>query len=502
MGKKEYFSVGQLPGLMLGLRRGGRRPLQRQIAEGIQRLIDSGQLPSGTALPATRSLARTLGVNRTTVVRAYQWLWSLGYIESRPGSYTRVRRRAELASASRAAKDQGSFAWNLASLRRRLGMEGPPPSASAAAVRRERMVDFTPHFYPPDDELPLNEFRKILNRIIVDRGRWLLANPDPLGYLPLRQFLVERLARYSIQAEPDEVMITSGLVDALELMTKTILGPEVQAIVEMPTAAEIVSLLKIHGRRTLFVPLAPKGMDLEKLRSLGPARGGGVVITMPNFQIPTGIVTNQAHREQLLQICQERRWPILESGFEEETACFGRAVLPIKSMDRNQQVIHLGAFSRVLIFGHQLGWIAGPKALIATLSEVRSQTAAPISPLVQAAVWELARSGRYDVHVKHMLVAFRRRLKTALKILRTDLLSELSWVEPDGGYSVWVRVRKPLQDPAALFLRHGVRVSPGRLFLPGHGAKQYFRLAVCSLGEREIVEGLERIKKALIEDTG
>lgn len=507
---KERKRANQSIDLLLAIDRNGEQPIQKQVANQLVGLIRQGTLPPGAALPPSRRLAESLGVNRTTVVRAYLDLWSLGYIESRPGSYTRVRRRAELATkADRRTVEPFDWPRRLnreAALSRSQWLEAQSlyraGRASPGGGRDETTVDFTPHFYAPDDERPLAEFRKILNRVMADQGSGLADEYDPRGHLPLRRYLAQRVARFGINTTPGEIILTGGLLDSLGLLARVLLTPGAAVLVESPTAGGIVPLLRFHGARVEGVPMSRNGLDLAALRRKLTEVRPAFLLTMPNFQIPTGIVTSQAHREELLRLCQAHGLPIVESGFEEEMACFGKAVLPIKSMDRRQQVVHLGAFSRVLMVGAQVGWIIAHERLTEGLAAARSATAGSPSggTVFQAAMLDFCLRGRYDVHVKRMLAAFRRRMRKALRLLKRELADELEWIEPGGGYVIWAKCKNGLKktDISEHLHRFGVEVSPGNQFLVNQKRNDLFRISISSVGESQIVEGVRRMKKALI----
>lgn len=506
--KEKRNRANQSIDLILELDRNSGQPIQQQVVNQLVGLIRQGALPPGAVLPPSRRLSESLGVNRTTVVRAYLDLWSLGYIESRPGSYTRVRQRAELASEANRLM-VAPFNWKSRLHREAARTRGQWLSAHeySQQVRRTgpgggrnvTVVDFTPHFYAPDDEKPLVEFRKILNRVMADRGRGLVDEADPRGHLPLRHYLAQRLARFGISASVDEIMITNGLNNSLDLLARTLIKPGSSVLVENPTAASIVPLLRFHQARVETVPMSRGGLDLGVLRRKLAAERPVFLLTMPNFQIPTGIVTSQSHREELLAICQRHGVPIVESGFEEEMACFGRAVLPIKSIDRSQLVVHLGSFSRIMMVGVQISWIVASQQLVDILASTNSTVSNGGGGVIQAGVLDFCQRGRYDVYVKRMLTAFRKRMRLALRLLKRDLSSHLEWIEPGGGYVIWLKLKRAPKgtDPFGLFMRVGVIVSPGDLFQVGSDAKRHFRLSISSVGENQIVEGMRRMKVAL-----
>jgi DNA-binding transcriptional MocR family regulator len=195
-------------------------------------------------------------------------------------------------------------------------------------------------------------------------------------------------------------------------------------------------------------------MDLDVLAARIAEHPPAIVYTMPNFQNPTGICTSQAHRERLLALCEARRIPILEDGFEEEMKYFGRVVLPIKSMDRRQLVIYCGTFSKVLFPGARIGWVAAARPCVERLAALRRFAEIAPSMILQAAMHDFCERGYYDRHVSRMHRLFRRRMQVALRSLRQHVKPTWAeWDEPKGGYLIWLRLRSLWAGPTSVHPR-------------------------------------------------
>ena len=247
--------------------------------------------------------------------------------------------------------------------------------------------------------------------------------------------------------------------------------------------------------------MASRGMNLgilgRKLTTNKPA----FLYTIPNFQNPTGITTDQAHREQLLSICEKYNVPLVEDGFEEEMKYFGKVPMPIKSMDKNNVVIYLGTFSKVLFPGVRIGWIAADKECIQRLTAIKRFCDLTSSNVLQAAMYEFCIQGYYDYHIKKMHRIYRKRMQTALKAMKQFLpLDKVSWNEPAGGYLIWVEMKNKLgiNDDLNDLLQHfGIIVSPGKYYFDKSADNKYFRISIAMLNEDEIEEGIIRLGKAL-----
>ncbi len=486
--------------ILLNVTRGGGTPIYGQIIRQIIDMIESGTLTSGKTLPSSRELAGKLEVNRSTIYRAYLELAALGYVESTPGSYTRVRERAPVIKEVR-ADERGTVNWrqrsNRASRRIFDTFERYAPESSistSAEVINISQLDLDHRLFPLDD------FRRCVSRVLVHEGAHALQYGERAGHEGLREVVAQRMRIHGITTSPEEILITNGAQQAIDLILRLLAAAGRTAVIEAPTYSNVIPLLRYHRLRIAGVPMREGGMDLGALERRLDRGNVAFVYTIPNFQNPTGITTGQEHRERLLALCERHGTPIIEDGFEEEMKYFGKVVLPIKSMDRNQMVLYVGTFSKVLFPGVRIGWITAERECIRRLIAIRRFTDLTGGTLVQAAVAEFCRLGYYDMHIRRMHRFFRRRMAVALRALEKNMPEGVTWTKPDGGYTIWVNLHhpidggKPIND---LLVPYGVVVSPGDYYFHGAKRRSSFRISIASLNESEIEEGIERLGAAL-----
>ncbi|MBZ5499946.1 MAG: PLP-dependent aminotransferase family protein [Acidobacteriia bacterium] len=487
--------------VLLKIDRQAASPVFMQITNQLRQLIENGALKVGARLPATRSLAQALGVNRTTVCEAYQQLWALGYLESRSGSYTRMRSRGRIVQPRERSKS-GAIRWSQATPRARekffKQMRGFAAMANAVGSPGEinlSRLDMDSRLFP------LEEFRRSLQRVFAAQGASLLNYGEAQGYLPLREYIAERSRIHGLSADASEVLITNGSQQAIDLVSRLLAPGGETVVIESPTYANVIQILQYHQCRIIGIPMRPDGMDLGCLRKALDHRRPMFVYTMPNFQNPTGVTTSQIHREQLLAICDRHRVPLVEDGFEEEMKYFGKVSLPIKSMDQNQVVIYLGTFSKVLFPGARVGWIIADRECIHRLLAIKRMSDLTTAPLLQAALCDFCRRELFDLHVRRMHRIFRKRLQVALAALNTHLpAKDVSWTEPAGAFLIWVKF-KNARIAASRFYRlcaeERVRVSPGAFYFPKAEGNASFRVSISNLDEAEIQEGICRLGRAI-----
>lgn len=488
--------------MLLKIERSSPKPLYQQIIDEIKSLIDQGSMDITQALPSTRALAKKLGVNRSTVIRAYEELQALGYLKSRPGSYHRVqKRRREVAynpekKSSVLWKDVSNTpAQEIFEIFIRFSPERPPQSQLQKDAINISELDLDYRLYP------LEEFKRCTSHVFWQKGAESLQYGNHKGYPPLRHQIARRLRLHGISVSEDEVLITNGAQQALDLIIRMLSKSKEKVVVESPTYANVIPLLKFNGVKILGIPMLADGLDLNYLEKTLRQEKVSFVYTIPNFQNPTGITTSHQHRERLLNICIEHHIPLVEDGFEEDMKYFGRVPLPIKSIDEKQIVIYLGTFSKALFPGLRIGWVTADKECINRLSAIKRFSDLSSGNLVQLILCEFLKRGYYDLQLRRLHRVFRKRMQSALKTMEDAFPDGLKWTRPAGGYTIWVKT--PWKMDEERWYRYlsdfGVIVSPGSYYFPDDEASQYFRISIANINEEEIKEGITRLGKALFE---
>ncbi len=495
--------------ILLHIDREAKTPVFRQISTRILDLIHKEALVPGDTLPASRNLAWQLGVNRSTVYKAYQELWALGYIESTPGSYSTVRKRALLASKNK-APEETLINWSERSNQAVSSTAGlyDYESSLIQAMRSEAqksgknpaVIDFTPLL--PDPRLyPVDAYRKCLAQVLSQEGDGLLGYGDPLGYSPLREFIAERLQLHGVHTSKENIIITSGAQSALDMIFTAFTRPGDKVVVESPTYSRAIGLAQLHGITLLPVEMDSDGMNLKQFSEVLSTESPALIYTIPNFHNPTGITTSQVHREEFLKCAEQHCVPVIEDGFEEEMKYFGKAVLPIKSMDRHSIVLYVGTFSKVLFPGIRIGWIAADPNAIKQLSILHKFSHLSGAVSEQAALNLYCRRGFYENHIKKMHRTYRSRMHVALQKMEALLpFSHVTWSRPSGGYTLWLHMSTGGLSEEELLYKissYGVLVAPGRFHYTNTHSGVDFRISIGAVNEQEITEGIRRLSEAL-----
>ena len=481
--------------ILINLDKQSKKPLFEQIVEQLQKMIVLGDLQVGEKLPSTRKLAEALGVHRTTVYRAYEELWALGYLEATAGGYSQVRQRTQLAHKI-SADFKDVFEWNdhLSEAVKLLGN-----LRETTTVKSNETIDFRA-LSPDSDLLPAEDFRKCMNQVLHHEGAEILQYGSSKGYQPLREYLARQMRQHGILVEKDEIILTNGMQNGIEMVLRLLTNHGDVVVTESPTYSSAISLMKYIGLEIVGVPMGEEGMDLKELEIQLRKQRPKLIYSMPTFHNPTGISSSQSHREKLLVLCDKYRVPLVEDGFEEEMKYFGKAVLPIKSMDRKQMVIYLGTFSKVLFPGVRIGWIAASRQLSQKLPLLKQVSSLSDSPVTQAAVHHFCEQGFYELHKKRIHRAYRKRMQVALAACREFLPSDfVQFTKLEGGYLIWLTLNRPISDEKEindLLIKNGVALTPGCRFFPVLPQQTHFRISIAHRKEDEIREGIRRIGSA------
>lgn len=487
-------------GMLLKIEKSSSKPLYQQIIDEIKTLIDQGTLEADQALPSTRSLAKKLGVNRSTVIRAYEELQALGYLLSRPGSYNTVQKRRkeveynpDRKSAISWGKASNTSAQKIYEIFRRYSPERLPYSDFDTEALNISQLDLDPRLYPID------EFRRCVSHVLLEKGSESLQYGDHKGYLPLRRQIARRLRLHGISVSEEEILITNGAQQAIDLIIRMLAKPKLKVAVESPTYANIIPLLHFNNVEILPIPIKEDGLDLETLQKALMTDNVSFIYTIPNFQNPTGITTTHQHREKLFNLCLEHQVPLVEDGFEEDMKYFGKVPLPIKSIDEKNMVIYLGTFSKALFPGLRIGWVTADKECINRLTAIKRFSDLSTSNLVQIILHEFLKRGYYDHQLKRLHRVYRKRMQLALKTIEDSFPRSVSWTRPTGGYTIWVRTSWKLDEVKLhkIMSEYRVVVSSGSYYFPKKKASEYFRISIAKTDQEEIREGIIRLGKAL-----
>ncbi len=471
-------------------------PLYLQISQQIRELILSGALPEGSRLPPQRELAAQLGVNRTTVINAYQELAADGLVDATIGRGTVVRTTARPPTSV----PPSPLPWaEVFSLRMQATLD-PLIRDMMALCARQDVISFAAGV-PAPDLYPLDQFRAVMDEVLKRDGRTLLQHCPTEGHFPLRQWLAERMAERGAQVSARNVLVLSGSQQGLDLVARLLLEPGDAVIAESPSYLGVLQVFQAVGVRLLTVPLDEQGMRIDLLEQILARRRPKLIYTLPTFQNPTGVTLSLERRHQLLALAQRYQVPILEDDPYGELRYEGRPVPTLKSLDRYGHVLYLSTFSKMLFPGLRLGWLAAPEPVIERLVLLKQLTDLHSNTLGQWALAEFCRRGLLDAHLSRLRKIYARRRDAMCDALHRYCPPGLTWNHPEGGFYLWCRLPQKLRarELLAEAARRQVAFIVGDAFHVDGGGQEWMRLNFTYHTEETIIEGVKRLGQAMDE---
>lgn len=461
--------------MRIPLERNSKKAVYLQIRDRILRLIETGALQVGEKLPSIRALAENTGVNKLTVIEAYNVLEADGLIAARQGSGYYVNSACCYAPTSNFAppqdvilsEQQGSSFYNL--------------YMSAIAARHSDMIDLSCGF-PVDSGL--EDLQRIARRAMNQIDS--LFNYDyPQGQLILRQQIARMLVQRGLEITPENLIITSGSQQGLSLSLAYYVQKGDWVIVESPTHQGVLALLANLGAKVIGIPMTAEGMNLELLEKYLYTHRPSLIYTISTLHNPTGITTSQAHRTSLLRLTKQYNCVILEDNAYEGLN-FEPVPPPIKALDCDDVVTYIGTFSKTLIPGIRVGYMVVTGKHLQPLIERKLLTDFHVSTVSQAVVSEYLASGHYRHRLAYLRTHYQQTRNVMLNALKHYFPSNASWTVPNGGIFLWVQLPDslPVHEIYSKALTQKVLIAEGAPFFPGKQGYPAMRLTFSHTPEK------------------
>lgn len=474
-------------------------PIYKQIENYLRKCILSGSLAPETRLPATRTLARDLGINRITVGNAYAELEADGLICSRVGSGTYVLPHWQIQPIPEAGAGDTWPLWQQ-ELRK-----------SGSVSKRNWLLRLLNESRHPDPisfaggvsdplRFPVNDFRKVIQNVMRRDGIIALEYGDVRGYAPLRSTIAHILASQGVQISPDNILITAGSQQALALVTQLLLKQGDVILIESPTYSEALGLFTDLGLRIVGIPIDENGMQVEMLERLLLQHHPKLIYTIPNFQNPTGTCLSGQRRRRLISLADRHNIPILEDDYVGDLRYEGRAQPALKSLDPGGRVIYISTFSKMLMPGLRVGFLAVEGPAYDSLVTFKSFNDLATSNLIQRSLYDFVSVGRYQSHLHRSCQVYRKRRDAMMEAIQRHMPVDTQVYSPQGGLFAWMRLPGKLScnNLITFAVEEGVSFSPGSCFFPdGVSGGDCMRLNFAAQTPERIQEGMRRLRKAI-----
>jgi GntR family transcriptional regulator / MocR family aminotransferase len=411
------------------------QPLYRQIYGHVRQCILDGRLAPGSRLPSTRQLAADLRVSRSTAVQAYEQLRAEGYIEGLGGAETRVSgalpdsfvrtgaREADHSVPLRSVLVPSARARLAAtSLRRTPPAFGMGPRAFRAGV-------------PAVDVFPVDTWGRIMARRWGRTPARDLAYGDPFGYRPLREAVADYLrAARGVRCTADQVMITAGSQQALDLTARVLLDQGDKVWMEDPGYHGARGAFMAAGANVIAVPVDQDGLDVMAGRTLAP--DARLAFVTPSRQLPLGSTMSLPRRLLLLEWAAATRSAVFEDDYDSEFRYASRPLPALQGLDRSGCVLYAGTFSKVTFPSMRLGYLVVPPALIDVFGAARHFCDFHSPFLEQAVMTDFIVEGHFERHIRRMRAIYHERQVLLVNLARERLGGLLDVRPADAGMTV------------------------------------------------------------------
>lgn len=460
----------------------------RELVEWLVTSIHEGVWLPTTRLPPERSLAEQFGLNRSTVATAYLEVQARGLVDRRQGSGTYVRDDLwGITPDWPRYLEQAAFR-PLAPLARKL----------TQTRQRDDILDFSYGSIGPE-VWPLDSMQRLLADVNLNT---VLGYGHPLGLPALREAVSVEMKRHlNAEVEPESVLITAGAQQALYLLARGLLHPGDSIAIEKPSFYYSQALFQSCGVRLLPIPMDKDGVLPDALNELVRKHRPAMVWLNPTYHNPTGTTLNLERRRAVVALCNAWNLPIVEDDTFAHLQVAGTPKIPppLFRLAEKSSVLYVGSLSKFVAPGLRIGWIAGPRAIIARLAEIRSQIDSGTPGLVQALTASFLSSSGWQSHLQTASQVLRQRRDAFDRSLSTFVGRSATWTLPAGGLHFWLRLGGSMSDQLRLewAVNSGVTYAPGRLY----GAEDGFaRLNYVRLSPAEAARGLARLAEAITAD--
>jgi 2-aminoadipate transaminase len=333
--------------------------------------------------------------------------------------------------------------------------------------------------------------------VLEEHGPEALQYGTTEGFTPLRKMIARHAKRYGITAGPENILITCGSQQALDLIGKVFIDPGDQIIVEKPTYLGALQAWNAYEPNFLGVPIDAEGIRLDELEQ-ALETGGKFLYLMPNFQNPSGVTISLERRKKLVELAAKHEVPLIEDDPYGQLRYEGKHITPIFALD-GADVIYLSTFSKILSPGLRLGWMIAQPEIIHRLVQAKQGTDLHTSTLIQMVVYEVSRGGFLDRQVRAIRSVYRERRDAMLSAMKQYFPSGVTWTQPQGGLFLWVTLPASLDSAEVLreALKEKVAFVPGASFYADGSGANTMRLNFSYAKPAIIEEGIRRLGKVI-----
>jgi GntR family transcriptional regulator / MocR family aminotransferase len=467
-----------------------------QIAQKIIDEIQQGRFAVGAALPGTRELANTLGVNRKTVVQAYEELVAQGWLKSENKRGTFVSSR--ILSVNHAPKPVKKLNYHF---QNKIQAE---PVVTQNKKYENDIISFSSGL--SDSRLiPLEVLSRAMRHALISTIRTNKQSyNEPKGAMILRQAILDMLNMgRGLHADIDNICIVRGSQMGYFLIARVLMRPGDNVVMESLCDQLARDAFKSCGSNLLSIGQDENGINLTELEALCQHTKIRAVYVSPHYQFPTTVSMPMVHRRQLLALADKYDFLIIEDDHDFEFNFSKKPIMPLASMDKSSRVIYIGSLSKVLAPGFRIGFIAAPKEITKHFSSEIMMIDRQGNTVTELAVAELLHTGEINRHTLKIFKIYDERRTFIAKLLRSELKDFITFTVPDGGLALWLTINSGIN--MQLLVKDAeiekVRIIVGSNFNDTNLDVSAIRMGFANLTNDELTTGIRRLKSAFQRQT-
>ena len=470
------------------------KPLHQQLYEELRQAILTGKLTPGERIPSTRSLARFLAISRFTVTTSYEQLLSEGYLETVTGRGTFIFQQIpdDLIYSN---PIENTDKTNLPLIKLSKYGKSLVTIQNVPRIAEPKLEINFRYGTPALSEFPIKIWRRLLSRYCNTNLNWLDYSTEPLGYQPLRKAITRYLTRSrAVNCEPEQILITNGTQQALDLILRLLIEPRETIAIENPGYLSARIIFETQKAQILPIRVDDSGLIVKELAEFTNKNIRLIYVT-PSHQFPTGAILSLPRRLELLNWAQQTGGLIIEDDYDSEFRYGEKPIPALQGLDKSDSVLYIGTFSKVLFPSLRIGYLVLPKSLVTVFTRAKWLNDRHLPILEQQVLAEFIESGYLERHIRKMRSIYNKRRQILVKYLKKYFGKRAEILGEKAGIHVMVRFKTSLSDEEIIQRAAKVGVammSANPHYLTNHPTGEFI-FGYGELTESQLQEGIRRL---------
>ena len=353
---------------------------------------------------------------------------------------------------------------------------------------------------PNPDFFPAQEIEKVCSKLIKESGNDIFQYSTTEGYLPLRKYIAARyMEKYGLKVDADEILITNGSQQGLDLLGKVLVNEGENVIIENPGYLGAIQALSVYRPYFIDIKMDEEGIDTKELEKAVNTTPVKLFYSVPNFQNPSGITYTEERRKKVAEILKDKNIVFVEDNPYGELRFMGEDIPPVRKYLPNG--IMLGSFSKIVVPSFRIGWIVAPKDIMDKLITAKQAADLHTNSFSQRVIYEYLATYNIDDHIAKIKKAYGAQREAMVNAIEKYFPKEVKFTKPEGGMFLWATLPEGVSSLQLfeLAIKKNVAFVPGSPFYANGGGENTMRLNYSCTNEEKIEEGIKRLGAAIKE---